>query len=279
MWSPEGPSSVCSKKCSKQPCTNCVFITVALITLSTLCKPETVLSEWPSYPNWVQPQFISLSTELSLRDNAHLWSINPKLGFQLYFKLKMASESFSWSIQRKDMLYWAVQSKLLRIKPDENTLQLLFDNEIAVIMNSKRLLHWASHLLCLWNVLVYLCSYSNAGLENQASCGLCTLLVQTFSYSCFLLASTVESCRMHFFTIICESPQAHLHSVELLRFMSDINHLSLPTPFYSVLASSFVFLSFQLYFISSILPTTLLFLTLFFRSISALLVLSTVYLY
>ena len=178
----------------------------------------------------------------------------------------MASESFRWSIQRKDMLYWAVQSKLLRIKPDENTFQLLFDNEIAVIMNSKRLLHWASHLLCLWNVLVYLCSYSNAGLENQAICGLCTLLVQTFSYSCFLLASTVESCRMHFFTIICESPKAHLHSMGILQFMSDINHLSLPTPFYSILASSFVFLSFQLYFISSILPTTLLFLTLFFRS-------------
>ena len=103
----------------------------------------------------------------------------PKAWFSAVLKLKMASESFSWSIQRKDMLYWAVQSKLLRIKPDENTLQFLFDNEIAVIMNSKRLLHWASHLLCLWNVLVYLCSYSNAGLENQASCGLCTLLVQT----------------------------------------------------------------------------------------------------
>ena len=67
------------------------------------------------------------------------------------------------------------------------------------------------------------------------------------------MSCLVESCRMHFFTIICESPQAHLHSVGMLQFMSDINHLSLPTPLYSVLAST-------------ILPTTLLFLTLFFRS-------------
>ena len=35
------------------------------------------------------------------------------------------------------------------------------------------------------------------------------------------------------------SPWAHLHLVRMLRFMSDINQPSLPTPFYSVLVSNF----------------------------------------
>ena len=37
------------------------------------------------------------------------------------------------------------------------------------------------------------------------------------------------------------SPWAHFHVVGTLRFMSDINQLSLPTPFYSVLVSISVF--------------------------------------
>ena len=59
----------------------------------------------------------------------------------------------------------------------------------------------------------------------------------------------------------------------------DINQPSLPTPFYSVLVSVSVFMTFLLYFIPWILPTTLHFLTLFFWSRSALLVLWTIYLF
>ena len=39
------------------------------------------------------------------------------------------------------------------------------------------------------------------------------------------------------------SPWAHLHVVGMLRFMSDINQPSLPTPFYSVLVSISVFMA------------------------------------
>ena len=49
------------------------------------------------------------------------------------------------------------------------------------------------------------------------------------------------------------SPRADLHVVGMLRFMSDTNQPSLPTPFYSVLVSVFVFmaLSTVLYSINS----------------------------
>ena len=49
-------------------------------------------------------------------------------------------------------------------------------------------------------------------------------------------------------------------------YVFDINQPSLPTPFYSALVSISVFMVLQLYFIPKILPTTLRFLTLFFRS-------------
>ena len=39
-----------------------------------------------------------------------------------------------------------------------------------------------------------------------------------------------------------EYPRAHLHMVGMLRFMSDINQPSLPTPFYAVLVSMSVFI-------------------------------------
>ena len=39
------------------------------------------------------------------------------------------------------------------------------------------------------------------------------------------------------------SPRVHLHVVGMLRFMSDINQPSLPTPFYSVLVSISVFMA------------------------------------
>ena len=62
------------------------------------------------------------------------------------------------------------------------------------------------------------------------------------------------------------SPQAHLHLVGMFRFMSDINQPSLTTPFYSVLVLFLFLWPFQLCFIPEILPQTLRFLTLFFRS-------------
>ena len=46
----------------------------------------------------------------------------------------------------------------------------------------------------------------------------------------------------------------------------DVNQPSLPTPFYSVLVSLSVFMALSTAFIPLILPTTLRFLTLFFRS-------------
>ena len=39
------------------------------------------------------------------------------------------------------------------------------------------------------------------------------------------------------------SPRAHLHVVGMLRFMSDINQPSLPTPFYSVIVSISAFMA------------------------------------
>ena len=42
---------------------------------------------------------------------------------------------------------------------------------------------------------------------------------------------------------ILPSPQAHLHVVGMLQFMSDTNQPSLPTPFYSVLVSISVFMT------------------------------------
>ena len=63
-----------------------------------------------------------------------------------------------------------------------------------------------------------------------------------------------------------ESPWAHLHVVGMLQFMSNINQTSLPTPFYSVLASISAFMALSTVFHSIILPTTLCFLTLFFQS-------------
>ena len=41
----------------------------------------------------------------------------------------------------------------------------------------------------------------------------------------------------------CLSPRAHLPVVGMLRFMSDVNQPSLPTPFYSVLVSFSVFMA------------------------------------
>ena len=46
-----------------------------------------------------------------------------------------------------------------------------------------------------------------------------------------------------FFFLSFLSPRVHLHVVGMLQFMSDINHPSLPTPFYSVLVSISVFMA------------------------------------
>ena len=64
-----------------------------------------------------------------------------------------------------------------------------------------------------------------------------------------------------------ESPRAHFHVVEMLRFMS-LTQINRPCPFLFILFLC-LFLSlwpFQPYFISYILPTTHRFLALFFRS-------------
>ena len=75
------------------------------------------------------------------------------------------------------------------------------------------------------------------------------------------------------------SPWAHLHMVGMLQFMSDINELSLYTPFYSVLVSVSVFMA-LLNFISFLEFSRQLSVFSFSSSglISALLVLSTIYL-
>ena len=49
----------------------------------------------------------------------------------------------------------------------------------------------------------------------------------------------------------CWSPRAHFRAVMMLRFMSDINQPSLPTPFFILFLCLFLsLLPFQLYFIS-----------------------------
>ena len=73
-------------------------------------------------------------------------------------------------------------------------------------------------------------------------------------------------------TVISQSPRAHLHVVGMLRFVSDVNQPSLPTPFYSVLVSVSVFkaLSTVLHSInspnSSLSHSVLLVLILLYRS-------------
>ena len=71
----------------------------------------------------------------------------------------------------------------------------------------------------------------------------------TFSLSskCSVLSSFHSVCLRSFFLSFCpsfilSSPRAHLHVVGMLRFMSDRNQQSLPTPFYSILASISVFM-------------------------------------
>ena len=62
------------------------------------------------------------------------------------------------------------------------------------------------------------------------------------------------------------SPVAQVHLVGMLRFMSDMNQLSLPTPFYSVLVSISVFTALSTVFHSINSLDNSPFLTLFFRS-------------
>ena len=50
------------------------------------------------------------------------------------------------------------------------------------------------------------------------------------------------------YTLSEKSPCAHLHVVGMLKFMSDLNQPSLPTPFYSVPVSVSVFMAFSTVF-------------------------------
>ena len=80
--------------------------------------------------------------------------------------------------------------------------------------------------------------------------------------------------------LIWLSQRVHLHVVAMLRFMSDINQPSLPTPFYSVLASVSVFMALSTAFHSINFPDNFQFSYFCFSGLlSALLVLSTIYLF
>ena len=68
-----------------------------------------------------------------------------------------------------------------------------------------------------------------------------------------------------FFIIRPGTPQAHLHAVAVLWFMSDIYQTSLPTPFSSVLVSVSVFMALSTVFHSINSPDSC-FLNLFFQS-------------
>ena len=59
--------------------------------------------------------------------------------------------------------------------------------------------------------------------------------------ACWILAQTSMLVTLSLYEM--QSPWPHLHVVGMLQFMSDINKLSLPTPFYSVLMSISVFMA------------------------------------
>ena len=75
------------------------------------------------------------------------------------------------------------------------------------------------------------------------------------------------------------SPRAHLHVVGMLRVMSDINQPSLPTPFYSVLVSIYVFMALSTVFDSINSPDNSVSSLCSSDLISALFILSTMYLF
>ena len=75
------------------------------------------------------------------------------------------------------------------------------------------------------------------------------------------------------------SPRAQLHVVGMLRFMSDINQPSLPTPFYSVPVSISVFMALSTVFQSINSPKSPFFSLCSSGLSSALLILSTIYLF
>ena len=102
----------------------------------------------------------------------------------------------------------------------------------------------------------------------QVSC-LILSLTKVFSQLCFwtdvmaMFSKFSWGCRWPCLRL---SPRDHLHLVGMLRVMSDMNQPSLPTPFYPVLVSISVFMALSTVFHSITSPTTLHFLTLFFRS-------------
>ena len=97
--------------------------------------------------------------------------------------------------------------------------------------------------------------------------------VETVSYEIYVLITVKFYC-----CCVLWSPPAYLHVVGMLRFMSDINSPSSPTPFYSVIMSISVLMALSTVISFHNFSRQLSrFLTLFFRSFSALLVLSTLY--
>ena len=79
-----------------------------------------------------------------------------------------------------------------------------------------------------------------------------TLAIVVLCYRCELLSSSI--CVLNTFRTRFSSPRAHLHVVGMLRFISDSNQPSLPTPFNSVLASKSVFMAFSTVFHSTNSP-------------------------
>ena len=99
------------------------------------------------------------------------------------------------------------------------------------------------------------------------------------SYGAFSSLKQLKPFSVHLFRL--GSPRAHpSRGGDVAGYFPDINQTSLPSPSYSVLVSVSAFMALSTVFHSINFPNnSIRFLTLFFRSFSALLVLSTIYLF
>ena len=132
-----------------------------------------------------------------------------------------------------------------------------------MIRQCSRCLHVTIAIFRCFRVLV-VCTFRHITIEEPAvySSSKTLSLFQTFQFSrryhwLHLYVTFFFFWMNHALTISCSShlihlprshtclppslssPRAHLHVVGMLRFMSDINQPSLPTPFYSVLVAVF----------------------------------------
>ena len=172
-----------------------------------------------------------------------------------------------------------------------------------MIRQCSRCLHVTIAIFRCFRVLV-VCTFRHITIEEPAvySSSKTLSLFQTFQFSrryhwLHLYVTFFFFWMNHALTISCSShlihlprshtclppslssPRAHLHVVGMLGFMSDINQPSLPTHFYSVLVSISVFMALTTVFHSIKSPDNSLFSDCSSGLISALLVLSTLYLF